>query len=878
MQRGEAVTLLDPMLAAEADEAPRRRAWLQLSEDGTELRWGWGQESLELERLTATRAPKSRDEGEGRCAAPRTAAAQGAAVGAGPGVGSAAEGREEPTRAEHAAALAADLATAAAITPAELGGRAGLLRRSGSSLDSGVGSGLGSGSGSGGCCAPRPVMARPVSCQLSLLSGNLFDGLHTLLVEFEDEATRDAWAAATRALQLRLAPFAAPATDSLSTYLEKVLAAVALQRGRSSHGENRTLLDSTGLLHALQLVGVTLEARELHLPTILQHISPFSPPAVLHGVDAATFVRIVRWLQHGTARRLLDDGLLSGASTLRHGALSAASFASFWRHHQRSHLPRDAPPQPGRLSEDRVGDSSPSDTSDQLLAPGAARPSSPNRYDRASAASASASHGSEHLGGGFGRGGSDEAEAERAGGALFDAVAQGQGWLSGVALCEALCSAELNEAFDGAQDHVCHTMRAPLAHYLINSSHNTYLEGDQLTGVSSAAMYRRVLLTGCRCIELDLWDGEGEQLGQPVVTHGHTECTRVALDEVLVAIAEVAFVASPYPLILSLENHLSLPQQREAARFFKQAFGEALLLPHPSGHPRAAPTAPLPSPDALKGKVLLKGKAFPLSSSPLFSLPSSSAAHESAVGWGGGVRSRGASASASASDSASPMPMPQPSPPPSLPPLPPRPHLARPSPLGSRRATTVSPAGSGGKARAHPDVEKLSPRPSNSPLLLEANAQARVSCLRQQSIGLTSSARDPSPLTTADEGPPPSALETFQVAQELAELIYLETHKVLMLGWQLVLINHEDGTPGTTEASPSSSISAAVPNYRMSSHEEHSAAKLAAELGGRVWRAHNAAHLSRVYPAPARVDSSNYAPQPYWDAGVQMVALNFQVR
>ena len=205
MQRGEAVTLLDPMLAAEADEAPRRRAWLQLSEDGTELRWGWGQESLELERLTATRAPKSRDEGGGRCAAPRTAAAQGAAVGAGPGVGSAAEGREEPTRAEHAAALAADLATAAAITPAELGGRAG-LRRSGSSLDSGVGSGLGSGSGSGGCCAPRPVMARPVSCQLSLLSGNLFDGLHTLLVEFEDEATRDAWAAAIRALQLRLAP------------------------------------------------------------------------------------------------------------------------------------------------------------------------------------------------------------------------------------------------------------------------------------------------------------------------------------------------------------------------------------------------------------------------------------------------------------------------------------------------------------------------------------------------------------------------------------------------------------------------------------------------------------------------------------------------
>ena len=102
----------------------------------------------------------------------------------------------------------------------------GSVSSSGTSLGSSSGSGLGSGSGSGpvsgGCCTPRPATARPVSCQLSLLSGNLVDGLHTLLVEFEDEATRDAWAAATRALQLRLAPVAAPASDSLSTYLEKV--------------------------------------------------------------------------------------------------------------------------------------------------------------------------------------------------------------------------------------------------------------------------------------------------------------------------------------------------------------------------------------------------------------------------------------------------------------------------------------------------------------------------------------------------------------------------------------------------------------------------------------------------------------------------------
>ena len=34
--------------------------------------------------------------------------------------------------------------------------------------------------------------------------------------------------------------------------------------------------------------------------------------------------------------------------------------------------------------------------------------------------------------------------------------------------------------------------------------------------------------------------------------------------------------------------------------------------------------------------------------------------------------------------------------------------------------------------------------------------------------------------------------------------------------------------------------------------------------------------LSRVYPKGSRVDSSNVNPTPFWDAGCQMVALNFQ--
>ena len=111
---------------------------------------------------------------------------------------------------------------------------------------------------------------------------------------------------------------------------------------------------------------------------------------------------------------------------------------------------------------------------------------------------------------------------------------------------------------------------------------------------------------GCRSVELDCWDGPESMKDGPFIYHGHTLTTKIKFMDVVKTIRDHGFVTSDYPIILSIEDHCSLSQQRKMAQTFQDVLGDMLVVA-----PVDKNEAMLPSPEKLKRKIILKHKKLP---------------------------------------------------------------------------------------------------------------------------------------------------------------------------------------------------------------------------------------------------------------------------
>lgn len=328
---------------------------------------------------------------------------------------------------------------------------------------------------------------------------------------------------------------------------------------------------------------------------------------------------------------------------------------------------------------------------------------------------------------------------------------------------------------------------------------------------------------------MDVWSGDD---GFPVITHGRTLTSKILASDAIAAIAQYAFLASVFPVILSLEVHCDVVQQERLVEIFRTTLGDRLLDKRVDRDAGVGEIEHLPSPWELRGKVILK-VCFPA----FLSLPRE--AHSSRqqgkklappsitgapiVGAPGEVDLSSSTESSSSTSSDSDLrrrgkPLLH-----SLP-------LSR--PLTLPRSQVIRAVRRSFDTRPSPPLSLSlpSPSPNRTPLA------------------------SPSPRSPSFPPPPPSS-SSPTVSPLLSSLL------VYTIGTKSRGFNKKEIYAPTDVVSLG----------------EKTVFKMLRDEGARQdFIGHNRAHLVRAYPKGSRVTSSNFLPMGVWAGGVQCVAMNWQ--